>query len=98
MERLETTRAENAGSSNKKPQAQYSDNSANSQRQRILEWLQHSSMTTLEARQYLDVLHPGARILELRARGYNIVTEWVYDATASGNRHRVANYILLAAL
>lgn len=46
------------------------DNSAASQRQRILSWLRNvEPLTTLQARKQLDVLHPAARVMELRKAG-----------------------------
>jgi hypothetical protein len=49
---------------------------ASSQRQRILDHLRnHGPLTTLAARRELDVMHPAARVQELRARGYRIITD-----------------------
>ena len=73
--------------------APYSTDAA-SQRNRIFEWLQSAPLTTLQARQELDVFHPAARVQELRARGHNIVTHW--ETINSGKaKHRVACYVLL---
>jgi hypothetical protein len=73
------------------------NNSAESQRARVLAWLQTSRpLTTLEARRELDVLHPAARVMELRQAGHNIITHWQTDANGSGRPHRVASYVLLA--
>jgi len=72
------------------------DNSAASQRQRILAWLKSSrALSTLEARQHLDVLHPAARVMELRQAGHNIATHWRTDHNGRGRPHRVASYVLL---
>lgn len=62
----------------------------------LLAALRINSITTLEARSALDVLHPAARVQELREAGHNIITAWTNDFTAEGNRHRVAKYVLLA--
>jgi len=68
---------------------------AASQRKRVLEWLQSSPLTTLQARLELDVFHPAARVQELREQGHNIVTHW--ETVNSGKaRHRVASYVLMA--
>ena len=72
------------------------DNSTSSQRKRILSWLSHSPLTTLEARQHLDCMHPAARVMELRKRGLSIDTIWVNDLAPSGKTHRVARYVLKA--
>lgn len=76
------------------PSNNYSPNSA-SQRQRLLEWLRTSPITTLQARKELDIMHPSQRILELKALGHNIVTHWTTDDTGKA-KHRVACYVLLA--
>ncbi len=72
-----------------------SSNSAASQRQRLLQHLTlFESATTLKARNSLDVMHPAARIMELRQAGYCIETVWVSDITPEGYVHRVAKYLL----
>ncbi len=68
---------------------------AASQRQRILAWLFTTSLTTLQARKELDVMHPAMRIKELRDQGHNIVTHWETVDTGKA-KHRVASYVLLA--
>ena len=69
-------------------------NSAEAQRQRVHAHLYLRSLSTIESREQLDVLHPAARIMELRKRGYNIETHWVTEPTECGRLHRVAQYIL----
>ena len=68
-----------------------SHNSNAAQRTRILEWLRHESLTTLQAREHLDIMHPAGRIKEWRKQGFNIMTYRTYEA-----KHRVARYVLLA--
>jgi hypothetical protein len=71
------------------------NNKAVSQRQRLLEFLQcYGRISTLEARAKLNVLHPAARVFELRQRGVKILTFWRTDVTPEGYEHRVANYLL----
>ncbi|MFI3157111.1 MAG: helix-turn-helix domain-containing protein [Methylococcaceae bacterium] len=72
----------------------YSTNSE-SQRQRLLAWLLTSTITTLQARQELDIMHPAMRIKELRNQGHNIITHWTTADTGKA-KHRVASYVLLA--
>jgi len=67
----------------------------NHQRAVILAYLQSASLTTLQARTELDVLHPAARVQELRKRGHNIVTHWTVADSGKG-KHRIASYVLLA--
>ncbi len=71
-----------------------SGSSAAAQRQRILSWLVTAPLTTIQARSYLDILHPAGRVMELRKKGYKIQTVWVEDITEAGIFHRVAKYIL----
>lgn len=70
-------------------------NSASSQRQRLLQWLhEHGVIDTITARRELDVMHPSARIMELKKRGHKIDTVWVDRPTDCGKVHRVALYVL----
>ncbi len=88
-------REQGAGQSNNN--AHSIENSAAAQRWRILQWLrQVGTLTTLEARRELDVLHPAARVMELRNAGFNIETTWGYDHNGDGRPHRVARYAMLA--
>lgn len=73
-----------------------SGNSAASQRQRLLEALRQRSLSTLDARRELDVMHPAARVMELRQEGANIITHWSREPTECGGLHRVARYVLLS--
>ena len=70
------------------------DTAAAAQRQRLLEALKRGPVTTLEARESLNVYHPAARVLELRDAGNRIVTAWVTAPDAWGRPHRVARYVL----
>ncbi len=67
----------------------------NNQRQIILAWLLTTPLSTLQARTELDIMHPAARVKELRERGHNIVTHWVTSDSGKA-QHRVASYVLLA--
>ncbi|WP_024304115.1 helix-turn-helix domain-containing protein [Pseudogulbenkiania sp. MAI-1] len=73
---------------------QLPDPSAEAQRQRLLVALRQGPVTTLQARRLHDVLHPAARVQELRERGNRIITCWVTDNTSEGRPHRVAKYVL----
>ena len=70
-------------------------NSAVKQRQRLLVGLRQSSVSTLEAREHLSILHPAGRVFELRHRGHAIVTHWVQEASGNGTVHRVGRYVLV---
>jgi predicted ArsR family transcriptional regulator len=79
--------------------ADYTDNSAATQRARLLAWLNdHHRITTFGARRDLDIPHPAARVQELREAGHNIVTEWTTEEAQRGRPHRIARYVLLAGM
>jgi len=65
------------------------------QRRRLLAALEAGPVSTLEARERLNVMHPGGRVLELRALGYRIVTAWSFEPDAWGRPHRVGRYVLM---
>ncbi|KAF1003818.1 MAG: hypothetical protein GAK36_00179 [Pseudomonas sp.] len=74
------------------------DTSGNAQRARLLAYLrQHGSINTFEAIRLLNILRPGARIAELRAKGHNIVTYLSTLQDDQGRDHQnVATYYLSA--
>lgn len=62
---------------------------------RLLRYLrEHGSVSTLEARNRLHIMHPAARVLELRRQGYGIVTTWDVLRSADGAEHRIGRYLL----
>lgn len=78
-----------------KPHDNFNDNSAHSQRMRLLAEMQaRQSVTTIQARRDLDILMPAARVFELREMGYDIATIWTHDTTDCGRKHRIARYVL----
>lgn len=72
-------------------------NKSEIQRQIIHAWLLTGSLTTIQARQLLDILHPSARVQELKAEGLNIVTDRVWDDSGKG-LHKVGRYTLLTSV
>lgn len=73
------------------------ENSAQSQRTRIDEAIrQLGSITTIEARKYLDVMSPATRVFELKQAGRPITTQRVKQATDCGKMHTVGLYVLEA--
>lgn len=72
-------------------------NTAEEQRVRVLERLRQGPLTTLAARSELDVLHPAARVMELRGEGYCIETLRSREYSECGQLHTVARYVLLPA-
>lgn len=69
-------------------------NTGKHQRERLLIALQRYSVTTYEAREYLDIYYPPARVIELRALGYNITTYRQTVFTDNGGKHNVGLYVL----
>ena len=71
------------------------DTSASSQRVRLLERLQLGPVDTITAGTELNVLHPAARVQELREAGHHIVTHRSRLEDAQGHSHAgVAVYYL----
>jgi hypothetical protein len=70
------------------------NNSAAAQRLRALDLLRTGPKSTIQLRRDGDILSPAARVLELKKRGFEIVTHWVHQATDCGAVHRVALYVL----
>jgi len=63
----------------------------------LLKWLQeHGRITTLQARNDLGIMHPAARIQELREAGHNIKTYWQLEADATGTQHKQGLYVLMS--
>lgn len=87
-----------SGTASKESRAQskpsHGDNGAAAQRRKALELLRTGPKSTLQLRRQGDILAPAARILELRRRGVEIITQWVHQATEGGRLHRVALYVL----
>lgn len=71
-------------------------NSAADQRHRLHAAIQErGSISTIEARKPdLDIMHPAARIMELRKAGVSIETIRVSVPTEAGKMHSVGRYIL----
>lgn len=69
--------------------------SIKSQRDTIQKHLQQGqSLTTLHAREHYGIMHPAARVMELRKRGFNILLHWVEEADSTGTVHRQGHYVL----
>lgn len=68
-------------------------NSADAQRQRLLDRLKVAPVDTVTARRDLDILGVAQRIIELR-RFHRIDTVWTKQQTDCGKVHRVALYVL----
>lgn len=61
-----------------------------SQREKIMLWLSRAgNLTTIQAREYLNIMSPASRVLELKAQGHHIVTY----LTA---KNRIAKYVLFS--
>ncbi len=69
---------------------------ADTQRERIYAALQIGPLSTVQARRWLDVMHPAQRVLELRNLGAQIDTVWGVEPTECGRLHRMAQYVLVS--
>jgi len=97
MNEKKATPIDEAAPEESQPQSKASigDNSAAAQRRKALDLLRSGPKSTLQLRRDGDILAPAARILELRRRGVEIITQWAHQATDCGRLHRVALYVLL---
>jgi len=88
--------AQTTNPKSKTSKSKFTDNSAQNQRLKLLDWLfEKNSITTAQAREHLDIMSPAPRIMELKRDGYLIVTipdSWTSD---HGINHKgVARYVL----
>lgn len=66
------------------------------QDRRLMSALRNGPITSIEAANDLDIVHPPSTVRRLRNRGHDIATHWTYQATEPGRPpHRVAKYVLL---
>jgi uncharacterized protein YcaQ len=71
-------------------------NAGATQAARLLEALHYGPLTTNEARRFLDVFDPAARVRDLRHKhGHEIETHWQNSVTEQGVSHRVGLYCLV---
>ncbi len=74
-------------------------NDSSQQRKRLLDALRErgpTGITTIYAREQLDVMAPAPRIYELRHNyGYNIHRIFSLDTDSQGNAHMCARYVLM---
>lgn len=71
-------------------------NAGATQTARLLEALRYGPITTNEARRFLDVFDPAARVRDLRHKmGFEIETLWQNSVTEQGISHRVGLYCLV---
>jgi len=79
---------------NSKNPKRYYDNSASSQRARILNHFANCPrLSTIEARDEYGILHPCGRVMELRKKGYLIDTHWISAPDSNGVLHRIGEYV-----
>ena len=76
-------------------QAKFSSNDAHSQRMRLLAKLREANVSTTDARRELDIMHPAARVQELREQGNIINTVKIAEFTASHRIRHIARYVLV---
>lgn len=66
-----------------------------SQRKRLYEALKHGPVTTIQARDELNIMSPAARIMELKEAGYTITKDIQWIADSAGRQHKSAKYYLI---
>lgn len=98
---LETTKDKAAGlhtqTAQKKPLSAHDTSLAN-QQAIVLSAVRNESQTTSSLRTDYGVMHPAARIQELKEMGYRINTVRVSVITPDGVKHRsVARYFLISS-
>lgn len=76
--------------------ADYPGNAGATQCARILAAMQLlGSVTTTEARLYLEIMNPSQRVTDLRRQGHEVVTTWAVEPSEAGQApHRQARYIM----
>ncbi|MEO6561663.1 MAG: helix-turn-helix domain-containing protein [Nitrosospira sp.] len=72
----------------------FTGNDLHSQRMRLLARLREANVSTTEARYELDIMHPAARIQELREQGNLINTVTIAEHTATHRIRHIARYVL----
>ncbi|MGM0593477.1 MAG: helix-turn-helix domain-containing protein [Pseudomonadota bacterium] len=78
-------------------QANDSNTSTAAQRSRLLKHLREvGPVSTLQARELLNIYSAPPRVFELRNQGHNIVTIWVRERDNLGRLHRVGRYALMS--
>lgn len=70
------------------------NNSREAQRNRLLRALLSNPVTTIQARDTLNILHPAGRVKELRDQGFDIRVHWLVVHDNWGRPHRVGCYVL----
>jgi len=81
----------------KQGQSNRQGNSTAAQRNRLLAALRKHPVSTIFARDELDIMAPAARVLELRYNdGFNIHTHRKTEQTSCGKNHSVAEYVLFS--
>jgi hypothetical protein len=71
------------------------DFSKHAQHSRLLAALrEHGAISTSDCRDFLAVMSPAARVLELRRMGHNIDTVWRRVCDGAGVLHRQGVYVL----
>ena len=74
--------------------------STSAQCKRLLDALKIScgkGVSTIEAKEELNIYDPPARIYDLRHKhGCDIITVWIREQTVQGYWHRVGRYVLIS--
>lgn len=63
------------------------------QANRLLTGLQRKSLSTLDIRATLSIMHPAGRVKDLKEKGFNIITTMIPSSTKQGSS-KIALYTL----
>lgn len=70
------------------------ENILEKQRQDLLIALKERDVSTLDARDDLNIMHPAGRIKELREEGHNITIKRIWQNDKAGRPHKIGLYHL----
>lgn len=76
-------------------QTKFTSNDVHTQRIRLLARLREANVSTTDARRDLDIMHPAARIQELREQGNCIDTVTMAELTTAHKVRHIAKYVLV---
>lgn len=70
------------------------ENILEQQRQDLIDELKKRDVSTIDARDELNIMHPAGRIKELREEGHNISIKLIWQDDKAGRPHKIGLYHL----
>jgi hypothetical protein len=74
------------------------NNTVSSQRKRLFAALRErkgKGISVFYSREILGIIHPSARVLELRKAGHEIITDWCFEPDSNNVIHRIGLFKLI---